>query len=74
MPRKRPPLQHPRAALDLREGALLGPAVCCAMAEQESGAAQGAMSWAERENRSALAANTHPPAHLPACQADGEKL
>ena len=44
------------------------------MAEQESGAAQGAMSWAERENRSALAANTHPPAHLPACQADGEKL
>lgn len=44
----------------------------CAVAEQESGAAQGAVSWAERENRSALTTNTRPPAHLPACQADGE--
>lgn len=39
--------------------------MCCTVAEQESGAAQGAMSWAERENHSALITNTLPPSRLP---------
>ena len=69
MPRKRPPLQHPCGALDLCGGApAWEPAVCCTMAEQESAAAQGAMSWAERENHSALTTHTLPPTRPPAEQ------